>query len=53
MEPNAFAVAGARAIEARENLTALARLPDHDEHKMAQIGESALFEARCARICPS
>ena len=44
MEPNAFATVGARTIEAREELTSLARLPDHDERKMAQIGETALFE---------
>jgi len=44
MEPNDFAVAGAGAIQARERLTALARLPDRDEGRMAAIGETALFE---------
>jgi len=44
MEPNDFAVAGAQAIEARERLTALARLPARDEQRMAAIGQTALFE---------
>jgi len=44
MEQNDFAVAGASAIEARERLTALARLPDHDTKRMAQIGTAAIFE---------
>ncbi|MGH7659501.1 MAG: hypothetical protein ACRENA_01110 [Vulcanimicrobiaceae bacterium] len=44
MEPNQFATVAAQAVGARDRLTALARLPERDEKRMAQIGESALFE---------
>jgi hypothetical protein len=44
MEPNQFGLLAARAIGARDELTALARLPERDEKRMAQIGETALFE---------
>ena len=44
MEPNDFAFAGSRALEARDRLTLLSRLPSRDEHRMAEIGATALFE---------
>ncbi|MGH7716121.1 MAG: hypothetical protein ACREML_09025 [Vulcanimicrobiaceae bacterium] len=43
MEPNDFAFAGTRALEAREHLTSLAQ-QHGDEHHMAEIGKTALFE---------
>jgi hypothetical protein len=44
MEPNQFATVAVQTVKAREQLTALARLPERDEARMAQIGETALFE---------
>lgn len=44
MEANQFSVVAAQAIGAREQLTALARLPERDEKRMAQIGATAVFE---------
>ena len=44
MEPNDFAFAGSRALEARERLAMLSRLPDRDERRMAAVGTTALFE---------
>jgi hypothetical protein len=43
MEANDFALAGARTLEARERLTALAQ-QGGDERHMAEIGTTALFE---------
>ena len=31
-------------LEARDRLTMLSRLPSRDEHRMAEIGATALFE---------
>ena len=43
MEANDFPIAGARVLEARDRLTALAR-GGADERHMAEIGTTALFE---------
>lgn len=43
MEPNNFSLAGARALQARDHLTSLARAGG-DERRMAEIGTTALFE---------
>ena len=40
---NQFSAVATQAIAARDQLTALARLPERDEKRMAQIGASALF----------
>ncbi len=43
MESNDFSVVGARTLETRERLTALAQQGGDDKH-MAAIGTTALFE---------
>jgi len=43
MEANDFSVAGSRALETRERLTALAQAGGNERH-MAEIGTAALFE---------
>jgi hypothetical protein len=43
MEANDFGFAGARALDARDHLTALAQENGDDRH-MAEIGKTALFE---------
>ena len=41
---NQFSVVATQAIAARDELSALARLPERDEKRMAQIGTNAVFE---------